>query len=159
MRGCQMCLLCLFFSFPFAPADSYLKAKASLKKHTFAQRIPRVVCIDSTPVSVWEEGRPEAQLTGGLIPECEVKIKISAPTVGKVELLWRSEQTDTQKLLDFSPLKVPLTCKKLLQGCTYIYIFVSFFPSLKLLKNLSAGVGLEDILPCFHSCRGSASAQ
>lgn len=60
-----MCLLCLFFSFPFAPADSYLKAKASLKKHTFAQRIARVAHIDSifSPVSVKEEGRPEAQLT------------------------------------------------------------------------------------------------
>lgn len=61
-----MCLLCLFFSFPFAPADSYLKAKASLKKHTFAQRIARVARIDSIffpPVSVKEEGRPEAQLT------------------------------------------------------------------------------------------------
>lgn len=86
-----MCLLCLFFSFPFAPADSYLKAKAPLKKHTFAQRIARVARIDSIffPPCVCEGGGETrgAINCGGLIPECEVKIKISAPADGKVELL------------------------------------------------------------------------
>lgn len=60
-----MCLLFLFFlCLPFVPADSYLKAKASLKKHSFAQRIARMARIDSPhPVSARKEWGGGGQLT------------------------------------------------------------------------------------------------